>query len=120
MHRQGSIFALLLLAGAGLASPLCAQQPPRPDTLPDYILGTLVVEGRIDDLTQLATSASQGRVGAADLRLRPLSREGELLETVPGFIATQHSGDGKGNQMFVRASIWITAPTSSPGWRGCR
>lgn len=102
MHHPGSTVALLLLAGAGLFAPLSAQQAPPPDTLPDYILGTLVVEGRIDDLTRLATSASQGRVGAADLRLRPLSREAELLETVPGFIATQHSGDGKGNQMFVR------------------
>jgi hypothetical protein len=100
-HRTFSPF-LLLLAGAALATPLAGQQPPRLDTLPDYVLGTVVVEGRIDDLTQIATSASQGRVGAADLRLRPLSREAELLETVPGFIATQHSGDGKGNQMFVR------------------
>lgn len=29
-------------------------------------------------------------------------REGELLENVPGMILTQHSGDGKANQMFVR------------------
>ena len=29
-------------------------------------------------------------------------REGELLETVPGMIVTQHSGDGKANQYFVR------------------
>ena len=28
--------------------------------------------------------------------------KGELLETVPGLIMTQHSGDGKSNQMFVR------------------
>jgi hypothetical protein len=86
------------------ALPLSAQEsPPRPDTLPDlYLLRGVVVEGRIDDLTQVATSASQGRVGASDLRLRPLSREGELLETVPGLIMTQHSGDGKSNQMFVR------------------
>jgi len=29
-------------------------------------------------------------------------REGELLETVPGLIVTQHSGNGKSNQLFVR------------------
>jgi hypothetical protein len=29
-------------------------------------------------------------------------REGELLETVPGLIVTQHSGDGKANQYFIR------------------
>jgi hypothetical protein len=37
-----------------------------------------------------------------DLRLRPITREGELLETVPGMIVTQHSGDGKANQYFIR------------------
>jgi hypothetical protein len=41
-------------------------------------------------------------VGSADLRLRPITREGELQETVPGVIVTQHSGDGKANQYFVR------------------
>jgi outer membrane cobalamin receptor len=40
--------------------------------------------------------------GRADLRERPIAREGELLESVPGLIATQHSGDGKANQYFVR------------------
>jgi hypothetical protein len=34
--------------------------------------------------------------------LRPILREGELLETVPGMIVTQHSGDGKANQYFIR------------------
>jgi hypothetical protein len=58
--------------------------------------------GRVDDLTGVASTASQGHIGAADLRLRPLMREGELLETVPGLIVTQHSGDGKANQYFVR------------------
>lgn len=60
------------------------------------------VTGRIDDLRGVASTASQGYVGAADLRMRPLMREGELLETVPGLIVTQHSGSGKSNQLFVR------------------
>src|SRR5690606_9421241 len=30
------------------------------------------------------------------------TREGELLETIPGLIVTQHSGEGKANQYFVR------------------
>ncbi|MEP6764588.1 MAG: TonB-dependent receptor [Gemmatimonadaceae bacterium] len=58
--------------------------------------------GRIDNLIGTAKSASEGRVGAVDLRARPITREGELLETVPGLIVTQHSGDGKANQYFVR------------------
>ena len=65
-------------------------------------LDTLTVTGRADDLIGIASSASQGRVGAGDLRSRPIAREGELLETVPGVIVTQHSGDGKANQYFIR------------------
>ncbi|MGQ0649252.1 MAG: TonB-dependent receptor, partial [Gemmatimonadaceae bacterium] len=60
------------------------------------------VTGRADDLRGIASTASEGHVGLADLRLRPLMREGELLESVPGMIVTQHSGDGKSNQLFVR------------------
>ncbi len=56
----------------------------------------------MDDLVGIASTASEGRTGSLDLRLRPLMREGELLETVPGLISTQHSGDGKSNQLFVR------------------
>lgn len=78
-----------------------ASRSPR-DTTATRILGTIRVMGRVDDLTGLASTASQGHIGAADLRLRPLAREGELLETVPGMIVTQHSGDGKANQYFVR------------------
>ena len=37
--------------------------------------------------------------GAAE---RPIARPGELLETVPGVIITQHSGSGKANQYFLR------------------
>jgi len=65
-------------------------------------LGTVEVRGRADDLRGIALSPSQGRVGRAELRLRPLVREGELLEAIPGMLLTQHSGDGKSNQMFVR------------------
>ncbi len=72
------------------------------DSASIYVLEPLVVEGRYDDLTDIAVTASQGLVGHQDLKLRPLVREGELLETVPGLIMTQHSGDGKSNQMFVR------------------
>ena len=100
-----SVLAGLLLF-AFLCPPAVAQQRDSArvasDTVLRYTLGPLVVEGRRDDLTGIATSASQGFVGYRDFKLRPLVREGELLETVPGLIMTQHSGDGKSNQMFVR------------------
>ena len=65
-------------------------------------MATITVEGRRDNLIGTSATASTGRIGWRDLRLRPLAREGELLESVPGMILTQHSGDGKANQMFVR------------------
>lgn len=89
-----------------LPAVLCAQtvpsQPVRSDTTRGSRLDTVKITGRIDDLIGVAGTASEGRVGAADLRSRPISREGELLETVPGVIVTQHSGEGKANQYFVR------------------
>ncbi|WBS02272.1 TonB-dependent receptor [Pseudoduganella sp. SL102] len=49
-----------------------------------------------------ADAASAGSVGAAEIAARPLLRTGELLEFVPGLAVTQHSGDGKANQYFLR------------------
>ncbi len=60
-----------------------------------------VVAGR-QQLLGTATTASEGRVSAEQLKNRPLLRPAELLETVPGLIVTQHSGDGKANQYFLR------------------
>ena len=62
----------------------------------------VVVFGRAADQIGLAAAGSEGRVGQADLSLRPIGRVGELLESVPGLIATQHSGVGKANQFFLR------------------
>ncbi|MGA8052387.1 MAG: TonB-dependent receptor [Burkholderiales bacterium] len=47
-------------------------------------------------------SASQGAVTRAGIEKRPLLRPGEILEAIPGMVVTQHSGDGKANQYFLR------------------
>jgi len=60
------------------------------------------VQGREDDLTGIAQSATQGTVGQKELENRPILRSGEVLETVPGVIITQHAGGGKANQYFLR------------------
>ena len=41
-------------------------------------------------------------MGAEELKNRPLLRSGEILETLPGLIITQHAGGGKANQYFMR------------------
>ena len=91
-----------VLGMSSIPSVAWAQEPAVDDSVQVYSLEPLTVTGRLDDLTGIASSASVGYVGFRDLRARPLSREGELLETIPGMILTQHSGDGKSNQMFVR------------------
>ena len=54
------------------------------------------------DLAGVADSASMGVITPERLDGRPILRVGEVLETVPGFIVTQHSGGGKANQYFCR------------------
>jgi TonB dependent receptor/Carboxypeptidase regulatory-like domain/TonB-dependent Receptor Plug Domain len=60
------------------------------------------VENPSENLIGIAQSASQGAITAKQLDERPLMRDGEVLETVPGLIVTQHSGEGKANQYFLR------------------
>lgn len=62
----------------------------------------IVVYGRALEQIGIASSGSEGVVGYADFEDRPVSRVGELAENVPGLIATQHSGEGKANQYFLR------------------
>jgi len=48
-------------------------------------------------------AASAGDVSQEQLAHQPLLRPGAVLENVPGLIVTQHSGEGKANQYFLRA-----------------
>jgi hypothetical protein len=63
---------------------------------------TINVQGREDELVGVAESGSQGTVGATEIQDRPILRSGEVLETVPGLIITQHAGGGKANQYYLR------------------
>lgn len=65
-------------------------------------LEPVVVQRTRTDLIGIANSSSEGEAGAKQLLTRPVLRPGEVLELVPGLIATQHSGDGKANQYFLR------------------
>lgn len=90
---------LSILAGiVGLVSPTLATAQDQPRDADHDI----IVYGRSLPQIGLATSGSQGVVGYQDFEDRPLSRVGELVENVPGVIATQHSGTGKANQYFLR------------------
>jgi hypothetical protein len=73
-----------------------------PAAAPSAQLPEVIVRGRSENLLGTASSASQGSVGEEDLQDLPLLRRGELAESVPGMVVTQHSGDGKANQYFLR------------------
>ena len=71
-------------------------------TSPPTEMPEVLVRGRAEDILGVAVGASQGAIGGADLKDLPLLRRGEIMETVPGLVVTQHSGDGKANQYFLR------------------
>ena len=62
----------------------------------------VVVFGRNSNLLGSAVAASQGSISGADLLIRPMLKPAELLESMPGMVAVQHSGSGKANQYFLR------------------
>ncbi|MGY3342754.1 hypothetical protein ACVW16_002247 [Bradyrhizobium sp. USDA 4474] len=52
--------------------------------------------------TGAPSMASELTISGEELNARAFARPGEALEAVPGLIATQHSGEGKANQYFLR------------------
>ena len=89
-----------ILLGASAALVFCTTV--QAGGIPTSVLEEITVTGQLDRLRGQPTSASQGLVTQEQLDLRPVLRTGELLEVVPGLIVTQHSGDGKANQYFLR------------------
>jgi outer membrane cobalamin receptor len=86
-------FALLALT----ASARAEEEPTREPTVE-----VIEVTGAGPSLVGRAQTASEGVISKEQLDERPVYRVGELLETVPGLIVTQHSGEGKANQYFLR------------------
>ena len=67
-----------------------------------YSLPPLDVVDHYENAVGTTDASSQGTVNGQLLQELPLLRPGEALETVPGLVVTQHSGDGKANQYFLR------------------
>ena len=55
-----------------------------------------------DELVGVADAASTGVVTPAELNERARRRPAEALESVPGMVVSQHSGEGKANQYYLR------------------
>lgn len=91
-----TLVALVSLTGAAALPAQDVAQATQPT------VEEIVIFGRNTDLVGRALSASEGYVGGADLLIRPLVKTSELLESMPGMVAVQHSGSGKANQYFLR------------------
>ncbi len=97
------------------AAPLVAIAAPDPDavrsadptdrpiaTAPSAEVGAVYVFGKRLEGVGTSVAASEGAVSFAKFEDRPLLRPGELVEVIPGMAATQHSGNTKANQYFLR------------------
>jgi hypothetical protein len=105
--------ALVALGQIAVASAQAAAAAAANDT-PQ----TIVVTGRSANLVGVSDSATEGAITAAQLANRPLLRPGELLESVPGMIVTQHPGDGKGEPVFparIQSGPRYPSPVQSQG-----
>ncbi|MEO7255519.1 MAG: TonB-dependent receptor [Casimicrobium sp.] len=67
----------------------------------EQTLEKVVVSGTVTALG-VSDAASVGTVTQKQLEARTVYRPGELLESVPGLIVSQHSGEGKANQFYLR------------------
>ncbi|MEO6280189.1 TonB-dependent receptor domain-containing protein [Roseateles sp.] len=67
----------------------------------EQTLEKVVITGT-SNLQGVADSANVGTVGQKQLEARTVYRPGELLESTPGLIVSQHSGEGKANQFYLR------------------
>lgn len=68
----------------------------------DFVIQRVLIEGARASQLGIAESASAGSVSQKDLALRAMYSPGELLEAAPGVIVSQHSGQGKANQFYLR------------------
>ena len=92
--RSFALYAPCLWMAALLASTAVRAQESH--------LPGVFVHGPRDAAIGTADSATEGAAEQAAFQARPKLRPGDIVEAVPGVVATQHSGDGKANQYFLR------------------
>jgi outer membrane receptor protein involved in Fe transport len=106
MHWKPHTKHSLLLGDAMLALllelPLGTAQSAERDGAENLHAPDVEVIGTYETAVGTSDAASEGVVTSKRVETRPALRPGEVLEYVPGVIITQHSGDGKANQYFLR------------------
>jgi outer membrane receptor protein involved in Fe transport len=92
MYRYFRLTLLSIPIALGSTTLFAHEEPPL----------VVIVKSSRADLQGIADSASEGIVTKKQFETRPLLRAGDLMEVVPGLVATQHAGEGKANQYFLR------------------
>ncbi len=106
---HGAIVSTLMMCGAAfpahadqaVAADMGANAAATTDSASSSLQEITVTARRLE-LLGTASTASEGVISDQELQLTPQYRPGQLLETVPGLIATLHSGEGKANQYLMR------------------
>lgn len=65
-------------------------------------LQKITITGDKVQTTGVADAANVGTVTQKQIEARTVYRPGELLEATPGLVVSQHSGEGKANQFYLR------------------
>jgi hypothetical protein len=71
-------------------------------TAPRTFRNLAEIETPAENLVGVASAGSEGAITSAQLAVRPVNRAAEILEAVPGLVISQHSGEGKANQYYLR------------------
>ena len=87
-----------------MLASLAAGARAAPDDAGDHIshLDPVSVQGGNASMVGNAESANAGIVTREQIEARTNYRAAEVLEAVPGLVVTQHSGEGKATQMYLR------------------
>jgi hypothetical protein len=89
-------------ATASAAGSARSAATPCPTAAPLAVIGRASTAGRETNLVGTATAASEGTINQTEIANQPILRPGEILEDIPGLIISQHSGEGKANQYYLR------------------
>lgn len=95
MHRHVYLYTAALAALLSLPAFAQIETPPQK-------ADPVEVQGSRNSQLGVADSANAGVVTQKQLEARTVYRPGELLEATPGLIVSQHSGEGKANQFYLR------------------
>ncbi len=68
----------------------------------DSLVHRVSIDGSRSSQLGLLDAANAGMIGQKKLENMTTYRPGELLEAIPGVIVSQHSGEGKANQFYLR------------------